>query len=74
LGGFANATFLPISDDVNSVTECDVCPCNQIVDYCARKVLHKPLDSNGERAEKGTVDTSAYEELITLLKKYKFIF
>ena len=68
LGGFANVTFLPSTDSVDSVTGCDVCACNQILDYCSRKVLNKPFDSNGEISETGVVNTVAYDDLITLLQ------
>jgi len=67
-GGFCNVTFLPADEhDVNKVSGGDVCACNQILDYCARKVLNEPFDMNGKAAERGTVDDSALSSLKTLL-------
>ena len=60
LGGFANITLLPPSDQsINQVLGFDLCPCNQLLDEIARIRLDQPIDDQGRVATRGTVDQTS---------------
>ena len=64
LGGFANATLLAQAELAALRTRAaDLCPCNNLLDAIARKLLHQPFDAKGAAAAAGTVNEDALEDL-----------
>ena len=71
LGGFANYTWLPPTRSsgeaaLASVRGADICACNQLLDYIARRWFKKKFDRDGERAAHGIVHPEA-EEFLTMM-------
>jgi len=72
LGGFANVTRLPDAgaDDeatLSGINGADVCTCNQLLDYVARRFLKKRYDKNGQAAAMGIVHPEAEQMLEMML-------
>jgi len=73
LGGFANYTWLPATRKkgegaLASVRGADICACNQLLDYIARRWFKKKYDRDGQRAAHGIVHPEAEEFLEMLLE------
>ncbi len=69
LGGFVNLTRLPAENEGPSgITGGDVCACNQILDAISRRSFETPFDEDGQRAESGKVDESAFADLRGVLE------
>ena len=62
IGGIANFTYLPQSENSHSVTA-DTGPGNTLLDAAARKLLDKPYDEDGAAARRGTVNLRLLNEL-----------
>lgn len=72
LGGFCNVTILPRDDGehmIEAITGRDVCPCNHLLDALARRVLNQPFDIDGQAAQAGAIDKTAFEALETALRR-----
>jgi len=74
LGGFANFTWLPASTRTGdaalaSIRGGDICVCNQLLDYVARRWFKKRYDKNGKRAHNGIVHPEAEADLRTMLDR-----
>jgi 1,6-anhydro-N-acetylmuramate kinase len=67
LGGFCNITFLPAGCTPSEVRGMDVCPCNNLLDAIARRLMGMPFDADGARAASGTVHDEALEDLEGIL-------
>jgi anhydro-N-acetylmuramic acid kinase len=64
LGGFCNITLLPEGRaDPARITAADLCPCNNLLDEIARRLLHTPFDHNGAAAAEGDIHPDALEDL-----------
>ncbi|CCH56325.1 protein of unknown function UPF0075 [Fibrisoma limi BUZ 3] len=68
MGGIANFTYLPASQDANLVFTTDTGPGNTLLDAYARRFLNQPFDENGNLAAQGRVST----ELLNALKQSPF--
>jgi 1,6-anhydro-N-acetylmuramate kinase len=71
LGGFANMTWLPATaragaDALASIRAGDVCACNLLLDYIARRWLKEAYDAGGRAAARGVVHPEA-EELLSMI-------
>ena len=64
MGGIANFTYLPASQDAETVFTTDTGPGNTLLDAYARRLLNKPYDENGQLAANGHVNADL---LLTLL-------
>jgi len=74
LGGFANFTWLPPARETGdtalaSIRGGDICVCNQLLDFIARRCFKKAYDKGGRRARKGAVHPHAEESLAPLLDR-----
>lgn len=69
LGGFANATILPVGLGPDAVRGFDICACNQLLDAIARARLASPFDRDGAAASAGTVQAEMLDALTELLEK-----
>lgn len=72
LGGFANYTWLPPTRKkgeaaLASIRGADICTCNQLLDFIARRWFKKKYDKGGARAGHGIVHPEAEEFLLTML-------
>ena len=72
LGGFANYTWLPPTRKsgeaaLASIRGADICACNQLLDFIARRWFKKKYDVNGVRASRGIVHPEAEETLEMML-------
>lgn len=70
LGGFCNATILRagvLASGWPDVRGFDVCPCNQLLDGIARRLLHRAFDEDGAEAMQGEVHDRALEDLLGVL-------
>lgn len=70
LGGFCNATILRagvLASGWPDVRGFDVCPCNQLLDGIARRVMHRAFDEDGAEAMRGAVHERALEDLLGVL-------
>jgi anhydro-N-acetylmuramic acid kinase len=70
LGGFCNVTVLgpgASSDGVPDARGFDLCPCNQLLDAIARKLMHREFDEDGAEAMSGEVHAAAFEDLLGAL-------
>jgi anhydro-N-acetylmuramic acid kinase len=56
MGGIANFTYLPASQDAETVFTTDTGPGNTLLDAYARRLLNKPYDENGRLAASGHVN------------------
>ncbi len=66
LGGFCNVTILPRPEAdaaLGGIEGFDVCPCNQVLDAIARRLLGRPFDEGGASALGGHVHEEALEDL-----------
>lgn len=73
LGGFANYTWLPATKQtgpaaVASIRGGDICSCNQLLDYIARRWFKKKYDKGGQRAAHGIVHPEAEEFLQMMME------
>lgn len=73
LGGFANYTWLPASRQngeaaTASIRGGDICSCNQLLDYIARRWFKKKYDKGGQRAAHGIVHPEAEEFLNMMME------
>jgi len=68
IGGVANFTWLPSSDEASKVFVTDTGPGNTMLDQAAREFLGKPCDRDSETAKKG----KANEALLAALKGHSF--
>lgn len=68
MGGIANFTYLPASQDASLVFTTDTGPGNTLLDAYARRFLEKPFDENGQLAARGRVNT----KLLRTLKQSAF--
>jgi anhydro-N-acetylmuramic acid kinase len=73
LGGFANYTWLPATrrqggDALGSIRGADICSCNQLLDYIARRWFKERYDPGGSRAARGIVHPEAEEFLSMMLQ------
>lgn len=74
LGGFANFTWLPATKQsgeaaLSSIRGGDICTCNQLLDFIARRWLKKRYDKGGAAAKHGIVHPEAEQMLMTLLEE-----
>ncbi len=72
LGGFINYTWLPRTkrtgaDALKLIRGGDICACNQVLDYVARRRFRLPFDENGEQALQGRFNEGAAEMLRLML-------
>jgi len=63
LGGFCNITYLEATSSPEAVRGRDICPCNNLLDAIARKLMGVPFDAEGARAATGTIHDDALEDL-----------
>ncbi|OIN57949.1 anhydro-N-acetylmuramic acid kinase [Arsenicibacter rosenii] len=68
MGGIANFTYLPATQDATEVFTTDTGPGNTLLDAFARRFSDKPYDEDGRMAASGKVNT----ELLKALKKSSF--
>lgn len=68
MGGIANFTYLPATQDATEVFTTDTGPGNTLLDAFARRFSDKPYDEDGRMAASGKVNT----ELLKALKKNSF--
>ncbi len=68
MGGIANFTYLPATQDATEVFTTDTGPGNTLLDAFARRFSDKPYDEDGRMAASGKVNT----ELLKALKKHSF--
>jgi anhydro-N-acetylmuramic acid kinase len=73
LGGFANYTWLPATRKKGeaaaaSIRGADICACNQLLDFIARRWFKKKYDAAGQRAAHGIVHPEAEEFLRMMLE------
>ncbi|QNN25074.1 hypothetical protein HED60_23275 [Planctomycetales bacterium ZRK34] len=73
LGGYANFTWLPPTRHTGeaalaSIRGGDVCACNQVLDYVARRWLKKRYDAGGAAAARGIVHPEAEQFLRMMLE------
>ncbi|MCC8410332.1 anhydro-N-acetylmuramic acid kinase [Mucilaginibacter sp. UR6-1] len=64
IGGIANATWLPASQNLNEVFSTDIGPGNTIIDAACKKYFDMPFDRDGEIAQAGTVDKALLDILL----------
>jgi len=72
LGGYANYTWLPPTQQtgegaLTSIRGGDICACNHILNYVARRWLKKRYDKGGKAAANGIVHPEAEQFLAMLL-------
>ncbi|QJW91836.1 anhydro-N-acetylmuramic acid kinase [Spirosoma taeanense] len=63
MGGIANFTYLPASQDASAVFTTDTGPGNTLLDAFARRLLNKPYDENGQLAASGHVNSQLLDAL-----------
>lgn len=68
MGGIANFTYLPASQDASEVFTTDTGPGNTLIDAFARRLSNQPYDVDGQIAARGKVNVS----LLRALKKDTF--
>ncbi len=73
LGGFANYTWLPPTkrqdeSSLESIRGGDICTCNQLLDYVARRWLKQDYDEGGQKAAVGIIHPEAEEFLAMMLR------
>lgn len=71
LGGFANYTILSATtaaDAIDHVRGGDICACNQLLDYIARRWLDCEYDEGGAAAQRGIVHPEAEQFLRMMLE------
>lgn len=68
MGGIANFTYLPGSQDANEVFTTDTGPGNTLLDAFTRLYFNQPYDENGTLAAEGT----PHEGLLLALKDHTF--
>ncbi|MBI1375831.1 MAG: hypothetical protein GC159_24235 [Phycisphaera sp.] len=73
LGGFANYTWLPATKQTGdaalaSIRGGDICACNQLLDYIARRWFKKRYDRDGAHAHNGIVHPEAEADLRMMLE------
>ncbi|MFZ9914189.1 MAG: anhydro-N-acetylmuramic acid kinase [Phycisphaerales bacterium] len=62
LGGFANATYVPVrGDGVEAIRGFDACACNHLLDRVARDRLGRGFDADGAAASAGHADHAMVE-------------
>jgi anhydro-N-acetylmuramic acid kinase len=64
LGGIANFTWLPKTEDANQVFATDTGPGNTLMDGVARDFFQKEMDENGEIAASGMVNSALLAALL----------
>jgi anhydro-N-acetylmuramic acid kinase len=64
IGGIANFTWLPKTEDSNQVFATDTGPGNTLMDGVARDFFQKKMDENGEIAASGTVNSALLAALL----------
>ncbi|MBE9586916.1 anhydro-N-acetylmuramic acid kinase [Mucilaginibacter sp. JRF] len=64
IGGIANATWLPDSQNLNEVFSTDIGPGNTMIDAACKKYFDKPFDKEGEIARSGTVNQNLLNALL----------
>ncbi|MBL8878126.1 MAG: anhydro-N-acetylmuramic acid kinase [Phycisphaerales bacterium] len=67
LGGFSNFTYLPAGAAPQDVIGGDICLCNQLLDYIARKYLNRPFDDGGAAASAGAVSARVLQQMLGYL-------
>ncbi len=65
MGGIANFTYLPASQDAGAVFTTDTGPGNTLLDAYARRLLNKPFDENGHLAASGHVNNDLLSALLS---------
>lgn len=65
VGGIANVTYLPASQDPGGVVAFDTGPGNCLMDEAAQAYLGAPRDEDGRAAASGTVDAEALARLLS---------
>ncbi len=65
VGGIANVTYLPASQDPGAVVAFDTGPGNCLMDEAAQAYLGAPRDEDGRAAAAGTVDEAALARLLS---------
>ncbi|XOV75255.1 MAG: anhydro-N-acetylmuramic acid kinase [Phycisphaerales bacterium] len=68
LGGFANATVLPASGEIQEVEGFDICACNHVLNAGARRALGEAYDRDGVVGARGKPIASLAERLATQLR------
>ena len=63
MGGIANFTWLPASQDAGAVFTTDTGPGNTLLDAYARRFLNRPYDEDGRFAATGRVDNQLLQAL-----------
>ena len=64
MGGIANFTYLPASQDAGAVFTTDTGPGNTLLDACARQYLSQPYDQDGRLAASGRVSSALLQALL----------
>ena len=66
IGGIGNVTVLPAGGTLDDVFAFDTGPGNMIIDDIAQRLFHKPYDTDGFFASRGTVNHTILDQLMQM--------